>query len=249
MRPEEAWQSTLGEIELNMGKSSFTLLKGAKLVTYEDGQFVIGVSNGYVKDWMEQRKLSEIKRLLAERMGRSIDVSFVVVTATGQLSTAVVTDRSTSSARPATASLPTTPANAVAPIVRTPASLASSDGLNPRYVFEAFVVGSGNRMAHAAALAVAENPSERYNPLFLYGGSGLGKTHLLHAIGHSARQRGLTVRYVTSETFTNDLISIDSLAIAGNLSQQISQRRCAADGRRAIYFRQRVHAGRVLPHI
>jgi chromosomal replication initiation ATPase DnaA len=84
MRPEEAWQSALGEIELNMGKSSFVnFLKGARLVTYEDGQFVIGVSNGYVKEWMELRKQAEIKKLLTERMGRSVDLSFVVVSANG----------------------------------------------------------------------------------------------------------------------------------------------------------------------
>jgi chromosomal replication initiator protein len=214
MRPEEAWQAVLGEIELNMGKSSVvTWLKGARLVTYEDGQFVIGVSNGYVKEWMEHRKQAEIKKLLAERMNRSVDLLFVVVSPNGALSGAVVSDRAavphaervadrTASSQAATTNQPTTsPATSYS----SPAMVA--DGLNPRYVFEAFVVGSGNRMAHAAAMAVAEAPAERYNPLFLYGGSGLGKTHLLHAIGHAARRSGLTVRYVTSETFTNDLIS------------------------------------------
>jgi chromosomal replication initiator protein len=215
MQPEEAWKSTLGEIELSMsGRSTFTWLKGAKLVTYEDGQFVIGVANGYAKEWLEQRNKSEIKRLLTERMARSVDVTFVVVSATGQLSNAVVTSRAATPAAPATTVVqaPTvaapTSATGIAspPSVQTP-GFAHSDGLNQRYIFDAFVVGSANRMAHAAALAVAERPSEKYNPLFLYGGSGLGKTHLLHAIGHSARNRGLSVRYVTSETFTNELIT------------------------------------------
>jgi chromosomal replication initiator protein len=201
MRPEEAWQSALGEIELNMGKSSFVnFLKGAKMVTYEDGHFVIGVSNGYIKEWMEMRKQAEIKKLLGERMGRTVDVTFVVISSNGSLSSAVISERSVPAPQAVvSAHMPVTPNTS------TPAP--SGDGLNPRYVFDAFVVGSGNRMAHAAAMAVAEAPSERYNPLFLYGGSGLGKTHLLHAIGHAARHRGLAVRYVTSETFTNDLIS------------------------------------------
>ncbi len=205
MRPEEAWQSALGEIELSMGKSSFVnFLKGARLVTYEDGQFVIGVSNGYVKEWMEMRKQAEIKKLLTERLGRSVDLSFVVVSANGSLNSAVVRERP---APPVAAPSPAHTQTAPAQTTTGAPSVFASDGLNPRYVFEAFVVGSGNRMAHAAAMAVAEAPSERYNPLFLYGGSGLGKTHLLHAIGHAARQRGLAVRYVTSESFTNDLIS------------------------------------------
>ncbi len=211
MRPEEAWQSVLGEIEYGMGKSSVvTFLKGARLLTYEDGQFVIGVPNGYVKEWMEHRRQADIKKMLAERMGRSVDVSFAVIGPNGTLSNAVVAERpaavhtaptAAAAAAAATSAAAATVGSAAAPVP------PAGDGMNSRYVFEAFVVGSGNRMAHAAAMAVAEAPAERYNPLFLYGGSGLGKTHLLHAIGHAARKRGLIVRYVTSETFTNDLIS------------------------------------------
>lgn len=207
MRPEEAWQSVLGEIEISMGRSSYlTWLKSAKLMTYEDGQFVIGVANGYAKEWIEQRKLTDIKKMLAERMGRGVDVRLTVMT--HNMAGHVFAPETPRRAEPA----PAQPA----PATHTASAHANShtatvqpiiDGLQTRYTFEAFVVGSGNRMAHAAAMAVAEMPAERYNPLFLYGGSGLGKTHLLHAIGNAAKYRGMSCRYVTSEMFTNELIS------------------------------------------
>ena len=205
MKPEEAWQSTQGELELNVGRGSYaTWLKSTKYVSYEDGQFFVGVPNGYVKEWLEHRMLSDIKRLLSERMTRSVEVSFVLLSPNGMISTPVKTD----AVREETYTPPQTSTNSVSNgAVRNSSNTANiSDGLNPRYTFEAFVVGSGNRMAHAAAMSVAEMPADRYNPLFLYGGSGLGKTHLLHAIGHAARRRGLQVCYVTSETFTNELI-------------------------------------------
>ncbi len=202
MKPEEAWQSTQGELELNVGRGSYaTWLKSTKYVSYEDGQFFVGVPNGYVKEWLEHRMLSDIKRLLGERMTRSVEVSFVLLSPNGAISTPVKTDAVRDESY--TQSY-TSPANGT--VRNTFGAGNVSDGLNPRYTFEAFVVGSGNRMAHAAAMSVAEMPADRYNPLFLYGGSGLGKTHLLHAIGHAARRRGLQVCYVTSETFTNELI-------------------------------------------
>jgi chromosomal replication initiator protein len=87
------------------------------------------------------------------------------------------------------------------------ANMLVHNRLNPRYTFDAFIVGNSNRLAHAASLAVAEAPGESYNPLFLYGGVGLGKTHLLHAIGHQGVQTGLAVLYVSSEQFTNEIVN------------------------------------------
>ncbi|MGQ9903806.1 MAG: chromosomal replication initiator protein DnaA [Anaerolineae bacterium] len=214
MRPEEAWKSALGEIEINVGRGSYiTWIKSARLVTYEDGQFVIGVPNGYIKEWMEHRMLNQFKRMLAERMGRSVDVTFVLVSQQGSVASIAQPDPGAVVRAPAAQDQAHDPAPTPTPTPR--ANSAWNDGLIARYTFATFVVGSGNRMAHAAAMSVAEMPADRYNPLFLYGGAGLGKTHLLHAIGHEARRRGMTCCYVTSETFMNELI----MAIRGQSTE------------------------------
>ena len=209
VRPEEAWQSTIGELELSIGRASYvTWLKSARLVSYEDGQFVVGVQNGYVKEWMESRMVPQLKKNLGERLGRIAEVSVVLVSNSGLPAYASITNVAPR-AEPATRVIyepERNPTQSTGNSV-SPNSTVLADGLVARYTFETFVVGSGNRMAHAAASAVAESPADRYNPLFLYGGSGLGKTHLLHAIGHAARLRGMRAWYVTSETFTNELIS------------------------------------------
>ena len=164
-----------------------TWLRDSRLLREEDGTYVIGVKNGYAKDWLENRLLPTIKRTMARIAGRTVAVEFVVW--------------SEEALRRNEVSLLNSP-----PPVAEQADDLPSANLNPRYTFERFVVGPGNRLSRAASMAVAESPANAYNPLFLYGGVGLGKTHLLHAIGHVCQGHGLRVLYVSSETFTNDLI-------------------------------------------
>jgi len=186
MKPDLIWSATLGELQLQVTRASFdTWLRDSKLLKYEDSTFVIGVKSGYAKDWIERHLAAAIKRTLARQTGKTIDVRLVVYSQdTRQQDPVSLLNLPVSDV-----GQPHPPAN-----------------LNPRYVFESFVVGQGNRLAHAASLAVTESPASDYNPLFIYGGVGLGKTHLLHAIGHACQADGLRVLYVSSEEFTNGLI-------------------------------------------
>ncbi len=197
MKPEQAWQAAIGQLQMEMPKAAFnTWVRDTELVSYEDGSFIIGVQNAYARDWLESRLSSTAKRLLTGIMNRSVEVRFIVWQ--GMPETTGWQDL------PPAASLEETSLSAPA----TPALVAADNTtINTRYSFENFVVGPSNRMAHAASLAVAENPAQAYNPLFVYGGVGLGKTHLLHAIGNMGTRRGLQVLYVSSEEFTNDLIN------------------------------------------
>jgi chromosomal replication initiator protein len=200
MIPETAWKATLGELELQMTKATFdTWLKDAQLAACDEDEYVITVRNDYAKDWLENRLEGAIRRTLSAIVGRPASVRFVVGTqvsegirrenGNGMTVQGVVNDRGPAQ-------------EAVMELSRS----ALGENLSDRYTFSTFVVGPSNRLAHAAALSVAEQPGRAYNPLFIYGGVGLGKTHLLHAIGHKGRDKGRSVCYVSSETFTNDLI-------------------------------------------
>lgn len=188
MKAEQAWQAALGQLQIEMPKAAYdTWVHDAQFISYEDGLFIIGVQNAYARDWLDSRLSSTIKRMLTGIMNRSVQVRFIVWNGNG-------THRSEELLQ-----------NAMPLLAQSEAVYCST--LNPRYTFENFVVGANNRLAHAASLAVAEKPAAIYNPLFLYGGVGLGKTHLLHAIGNLCAQRGCQVLYVSSEEFTNDLVN------------------------------------------
>ena len=189
MNAEQAWQSVLGQLQMEMPRASFdTWVRDTKPVSYHNGKLTIGVRNAYARDWLENRLAGTVNRLLVSILNGSVAVSFIV---NGNDKEAEVEESHL---------LQPEAIPAVEQNIR-------NTTLNTRYVFENFVVGSGNRLAHAACLAVAEKPARAYNPLFQYGGVGLGKTHLLHAIGNSCHARGLSVLYVSSEEFTNDMIT------------------------------------------
>ncbi len=195
MKAEQAWQSVLGQLQTEMPKASFdTWVRDTCVLSYDDGILTIGVNNAYARDWLESRLASTVNRLLVGVMNRSVDVRFVVSSGADQ--------NELSEEHPQELSDFEIDSPPMAPISRE-----RHPALNPRYTFDNFVVGSNNRLAHAAALSVSENPAHSYNPLFLYGGVGLGKTHLLHAIGYACHERGLNVLYVSSEEFTNDMIN------------------------------------------
>jgi chromosomal replication initiator protein len=157
-------------------------------------QFVLTVPNDFTREWIEGHFMDLIRAAVRDASATELDVAFEVEE-TVAMPTAL-------SAAP-----PAAPAN-VTPL---PSAVMRPDpaGINPRYTFDSFVIGSSNRFAHAAALAVAEAPAQAYNPLFIYGHTGLGKTHLLHAVANFVTDHGggLTCRYVTSETFMNDFIN------------------------------------------
>ena len=199
MDAERIWEAALGQLQMDMSRASFdTWVRDAELLSYEDGCFVVGVQNAYARDWLEERLLSDVKRVLVGLIDRSVEVKFIVWQGDPLEERKEI--------------LAATP-----PKTSTP---QRGTRLNWRYTFESFVVGSNNRLAHAAAQAVAEKPARAYNPLFLYGGVGLGKTHLLHAVGHACLKSGLSVCYVSSEEFTNDLIN----AIRGQRTEAFRER-------------------------
>jgi len=167
-------------LELQVTKANYqTWLKDSVGLSYKNGQFIVGVQNTFTVEWLEKRLRHLIKKTLSGIVGGPVEVQFQVYP--GQQADSRLF-----------------PANKRS---------ANHQPFNAKYTFSSFIVGNCNRLAHAAALGVAENPGSVYNPLFIYGGVGLGKTHLLHAIGQFVIQNAQQVIYVTAEQFTNDFIS------------------------------------------
>ena len=226
--PQRVWQAALGELELQMTRATYnTWIRPVSALSYENDVFCLGTPNGYIKDWLENRLYAPIQRTLSGILGQETTVQIIVwmdeqeVGKPDNLPLLHPTDEtSTRSKNTHYSSNGSHSGNGAYSNngFRSGNGGHSRNGyrsrngngyqqLNPRYTFETFVVGPSNRLAHAAAQAVAESPARAYNPLFLYGGVGLGKTHLLHAIGHNCRKRGMQVLCVSSEQFTNDLIN------------------------------------------
>ncbi len=186
----ELWQKTLSLVEKQVSKPSFeTWLKSAIPTGFYNETLIVEVPHQFAKDWLESRYADMIKTVLHNLLEREISISFVlpnynnIPDAFQQVAAAIPKYNHGEEMQPAS--------------------------LNPKYTFDTFVVGNSNRFAHAASLAVAEAPAKAYNPLFIYGGVGLGKTHLMQAIGHYILENNKRTKvvYVSSEKFTNELIN------------------------------------------
>jgi chromosomal replication initiator protein len=187
---ESLWDEVSGRLRGALNETTYgTWFAKARGAALDDGDFTIAVPNDFTREWIEGHFLGLIKAAVRDVLGNETRVHL-------RVDSSIVAG-------------PTAPPGEAPAQPRPDDRPAEATGMNPKYTFDLFVIGSSNRFAHAAALAVAEAPAQAYNPLFIYGGTGLGKTHLLQAIGHYVREHshGLTTRYVTSETFMNDFIN------------------------------------------
>ena len=202
MDAKQVWRAALGELQVSLSPANFeTWLRDTQLIDVDDQRFKIAVPNGFAKDWLETRYRSLISQTLARIVGYSVQVEFAVQGTNGVPATAAEANGTTPSASAQSAHVRLEPTRV--------GGEGGTTNINPRYTFTNFIVGSANRLAHAASLSVAERPGHAYNPLFLYGGVGLGKTHLMHAIGNQviAKFPRKRVVYATSEKFTNEFIT------------------------------------------
>src|SRR5688500_15234380 len=213
------WEEILSRVQAKVNRHSFyTWFKPTSFVADDGRTVTVRVPNALFKDWITKHYSGVIAEALEEVRRTDALVNFVAsgtseaeppVATAPRAATPPVPINDDPSMRnvepgPRNAGLTATAEDTLAPVLAT-----SSAGLNPRYTFDTFIVGSSNQFAHAACRAVAEAPSRSYNPLFIYGGVGLGKTHLMHAIGHYVllHDRNLVLTYISSERFMNEMIN------------------------------------------
>ncbi|MDO8669482.1 MAG: chromosomal replication initiator protein DnaA [Candidatus Buchananbacteria bacterium] len=208
MNPQQLWQSALGELELSLSKANFTTwFKNTGISSIDGEKVVISVPNGFTKEWLEKKYHTNILKALKSVSDNKIKFIEYKIEAINQQKSLNI---------PAIETKPDFEVNINQfnhnqnkPIVAAGNLKIEGFSLNPKYVFANFIVGKNNELAHAAALAVSKNPGKSYNPLFIYGGVGLGKTHLLQAIGHKilSDDPNKKILYVSCEKFTNDYIT------------------------------------------
>ena len=199
------WEEILSRVQAKVNRHSFyTWFKPTAFVADDGSTVTVRVPNALFKDWITKHYSGVIAEALHEVRREEALVNFV---ASGTPEAEAPASSSQRLTEPRTAN--PEPSSFAAEDSLPPVMPTSSAGLNPRYTFDTFIVGSSNQFAHAACRAVAEAPSRSYNPLFIYGGVGLGKTHLMHAIGHYVllHDRNLVLTYISSERFMNEMIN------------------------------------------
>lgn len=200
MTNDELWQAALGEIELSISKANFiTWFKNTAILSNDSGKIVIGVPNGFSKEWLENKYRSYIMKALQNFHKEVSEISCLIYNPSNN-----------AEEKPKTVdAIRTNPSyQAMSVFPKNNIQTTYTTNLNPRYLFENFVVGENNELAKAACYAVSQNLGKAYNPLFIYGNVGLGKTHLLQSIGNEVLKNDpqKNVVYVTLEKFATDLI-------------------------------------------
>ena len=215
MIPQDAWNATYNQLELQLDRASFdTWLRPSMLLGVENGIYIVGVHNSYAQDMLQHRLYRNVRRVLSDVLGQMTELRFEVYkekpSAPHQAQSETAPLFRFMQQQQSMPELPETSESQQANYGFA-GRMSSQDmldcDLNPRFTFDRFVVNKSNQVVYEAALAVAEYPATMYNPFFIHGGVGLGKTHLLQSIGHICQQRGLRTMYIPSEIFTNDLVS------------------------------------------
>lgn len=196
----EIWQAVLADFELKISKANFTTwFKNTGIAKYDAGQVLICVPNTFTKSWLEKKYNSDIVKTIERVTNKPVKkIEYKVE------NVKLIEEKECTMVSP----VPTV-SSISTPIYSQQKTLPNRFGLNPKYIFENYIVGKNNELAHAAAKAVVDRPGAAYNPLFLYGGVGLGKTHLLQAVGHSLLEKNPQTKiiYVSSEKFTNEFVA------------------------------------------
>ena len=208
--PNGFWDEVLERLQLQMSRPTFEMwIKTATVEDMDENTLVLCTRTPFARSWIQKYYMSAIADVVSDITGRRIDIQLTVKP--GAENDFDDMDMAIASEGPAIATVPANSGTQPEPkSLPSPSPKRNrTNGLNPKYIFSRFVVGANSRMAHAAALAVAESPGREFNPLFLCGGVGLGKTHLMQAVGHyrSEIEESSRVFYVSSEKFTNDLIA------------------------------------------